>query len=133
MSNYANVTLEGLKNAKLDILQKAAEKLGYDLIIGDTHMRTRYGEGDDICARLAKKDGDAMEIGFKRVTLENNEYELKLVGEFWHTGLNAKEFMGDIRREYRVIDIKETLENYGYYFDVETVDENNNVVLECFA
>ena len=122
-----------MKNAKLDILQKAAEKLGYDLIIGDTHMRTRYGEGDDICARLAKKDGDAMEIGFKRVTLENNEYELKLVGEFWHTGLNAKEFMGDIRREYRVIDIKETLENYGYYFDVETVDENNNVVLECFA
>lgn len=133
MSNYANVTIEGMRNCNLDILSKAVEKLGYGLTVEDSYMKTRYGEGDNICARLIDKNNTALEIGFKKVALEKDEYDIKLVGEFWHTGLRQNDFMNDVRREYRVFDIKDKLEGYGYYFDFETVDEDNNVVLECFA
>lgn len=133
MSNYANVTIDGLRNCNLDTLKEAVSKLGYDLDVADSYMKTRYGEGDDVCAKLVSRDGNTLEIGFKKVTLQNGEYDLKLVGEFWHTGLNQQAFMNDVRREYRVLDIKSKLEAHGYYFDFETVDEDNNVIMECYA
>lgn len=133
MSNYANVTIEGMRNCNMDTLSEAVEKLGYSLKVEDSYMKTRYGEGDNICARLIDPNSQALEIGFKKVPLENNEYDIKLVGEFWHTGLSQNQFMDDVRREYRVLDIKDTLERYGYYFDFEAVDEENNIVMECYA
>lgn len=122
MSCYRRYTCDVLKNVKVDLLNKAMEALGVQLDWTVKSIKFRHGN-----------DGDAVDASFADnclgiVLKSDEENHLKVVGDFWMTGLKEKTFVDELSQQYQKFNVMQQLEQSGYI--VENVEQNQQGEIE---
>ena len=125
MSCYRRYTCDVLKNVKVDLLNKAMEALGVQLDWTVKSIKFLYGN-----------DGDAVDASFADnclgiVLKGDEENHLKVVGDFWMTGLKEKTFVDELSQQYQKFNVMQQLEQSGYI--VENVEQNQQGEIEIGA
>ena len=130
MSQWKKYSASVLDNVKKDLLVKACADMGVTFDESVKHVGNSYGERGSVDAGIIY-NGKSIALGFI-FKQEEGKTKLVLEGDFWGTGLNERTFVDLLSQSYQKHNIISQAEQQGWFFDVNTVDEKGNVVLEAY-
>jgi hypothetical protein len=130
MSHWRKYSAQVLENVKEGLLHKACADLGVTFDTNIKQVGNSYGEGAKVDAGL-QQNGRNLPLGFLFKT-EGGKTKLTLEGDFWGTGLDEHSFIDRLSQSYQKHNIIEQATNQGWFFDVNNVDKDGNVVLEAY-
>lgn len=125
MSCYRRYTCDVLKNVDKELLNKAMRELGCELDWNVNKITWRHGN-----------DGDTVDAAFSDNHLGiimngDEEGHLKVVGDFWMTGLKEKTFVDNLAQQYQKHNVIQQIEQSGYL--VESTEQNQAGEIEIMA
>lgn len=89
-------------NTNLETLKQAAERMGLGINENVKRVATSYGNyerNEGNVNGAFTKNGRPLQLGYVLSSKEDNT--LKIVGDFWSTGLSSETFMGELGQIYR--------------------------------
>lgn len=128
MSHWVAYKSEVLKDVKPTILKKALKDMGLELIeTGGTIQNTWGKEQVDM---IVAKNGRNLTLGFNWEG-EGKNKTIKLVGDFYSTGVSQSSFMDSLSQNYQKHKFVNVLKQNAWV--VESTELNANGEIELYA
>lgn len=130
MSCWRNISIDALNNVNPELVGRALSEMGLSLDTSETTVHGYEDQEKQVDGCLVK-DGKVLRVGIVYADSKNN---LKVVGDFWGTGLDEQVFLDDLAQQYVRLSIQGQLENLmGYTIDNVEVDANGDYVIEAYC
>lgn len=128
MSCWRTYTCDVLKNVDKAIVIEALAKMGISLNESKKIVSGRYERKSSPCdGVLVTRDRGDIDVG---IIFADDTSHLKLVGDFWETGLDVMTFQDELSREYQRINILTQAELNGWTLDESTLEESTDGSIE---
>jgi hypothetical protein len=121
MSCWRTYTCDVLKNVDRKVVEEALAKMDLGIDFDDKEVYGSWEDRREAVDGVLVKDGNHISMG---VVLDDGTGHLKLVGDFYMTGLNSETFQDELSRAYQRINITALAELNGWTVDEATVEEH---------
>lgn len=129
MSCWTKQSSAVLSDCKKDLLERALGTLGFTLDNKQKKVHNTWGSSD--CDAALVKDGRTMPLGIAYAE-EEGKTKATLVGDFWGTGVNERNFVNEMSVAYSKESIKQYCDENGYAIDVDSVNDKGEIVMEAW-
>lgn len=127
MSCYRRYTCDVLKNVDTDLLSKAMMEMNCEVDWNIKKISWAHGN-----------DGDVVDGAFSNNRLGvilngDNEGHLKIVGDYWMTGLQETTFVDTLSQTYQKLNVMQQIENSGYIVDYIKQNAEGEIEIEAYC
>lgn len=130
MSCWRNVTNDCLVEVDIERFKQAVREIGLEIDESKKRVNAvdlgRNSEVDGVLCRNSR----SLSLGV--IYDSDEEHHLKIVGDFWNTGINEKTMMDNLTQEYVKLSLQYQLEyNMGYSIESCEMNEEGEYVIEA--
>ena len=131
MSCWRKYTADVMKDVDKDMLHEACKRMGFDFDETKKSVSSSWEDREEPVDAVFVKNDEEISLGF--IFNGDGEGHLTVEGDFWDTGLNESQFMGDLGQNYAAINLKNQLElGLGMTVDVEEM-QGEELIIEAYC
>lgn len=130
MSCWRNVSVESLNSVNHDLVIEALKNLGLGLDLNQKEVKGFYENRTGQVDGCIIKNNTVLSLG---IVFADEQDNLKIVGDFWNTGLDEQVFMDDLAQQYVNLSIQEQLNNMNYNIESVETDSEGNIIIDAYC